>query len=171
MFIRNQKRLSIFLILLSGSAYPMHEKHDAFYWNSKILEDGNTRMHQLVRDLFYAPNQLNSYIDRYKIAIDEGGNQFILNNHGRTAHRYLETCVNYRLLKAIRNHNKKDILELIYSAPELCIKTVRPLEDTPLEYALKYKNIFAQALINSYIQGQALPKNPREQLEVIADQL
>jgi hypothetical protein len=171
LILYNKKILHLILALFSINAYCMHEKRDAQYWNTQDPKTGNTRMLSIVAGFFTSQDTFHVYVHAYKHAITEGGDTSLKDAKDYTIHEYFIGCFIYKLFGAIKNREHKNIISLLSSAPELCVDGIYQYKETPLEYAIRKNNIFAQAVLKRCKSGKSFPKNNHDLLNIIAEEL
>lgn len=155
----------LFIITLTSSTCGMHIKSKADYWNQPKYQGGNTNMHKIAGSLYVAQNNLDTYINKYKHAIKEGGNPLIPNEKNHTAAQFLESSFAFKFCEAIDNNNRPQIQQLISSAPELCSKAKHRKKGSLFRYARR--NLYARAMISYYQRNGKLPQKNTEVLEAI----
>lgn len=169
----NQIYMFFVLTVLSQPLYAMQKSNDTFKskqsaasaWNTVVDTNGNTLLHGLIADFYTEQDKLAFYVYTYKKAVLEGANPLIPNNNGSTALCYLKKCFASKLFKAIDADNRLQLHQLLSSAPELCLDAIHGLKETPLQYAIKRNNLYAQACISHCIDKGECPKNYCELLE------
>ena len=169
--MKNNNILLLVIIALATWANTTRAMHNTCQWNQLIDKKGNTVLHKVVLELFKRENNLGSYIKTYKQAIKDGADDSIGNNGGFTPDMLFKKCLKYHICKAIDEDSRINLHALLFNAPEVCTVPTHPLNDTPLTYAIKKKNLYAQACIEYCIRNGEFAPSYIDIIEKITDNL